>query len=156
LRKKKVFLIRYAAAIVLLIIAAVQFGLVKTLHISPWKGGGFGMFSTVGSQNSYFIRVYTNSPSGEKIRIFIPEKLGAEEQEIFYLPVRNNFIKFKKDVLKEKWVIGNNKIIELDSVDTCCSNQYKPITIIDVTIELWQYKFNINTSKVYSTLLSEY
>ena len=30
----------------LLVVAGVQVALVKTEGLSPWKGGGFGMFST--------------------------------------------------------------------------------------------------------------
>jgi hypothetical protein len=156
--KKNFFLIRYTAAAVLLIVAVTQFYLVKTLHISPWKGGGFGMFSTVGSQSSYFIRVFYNSSPGEKISISIPEKFISEEQAIFYFPVKNNFLKLKDDLLKEKWFINNdkNKIMMNDMIDSCCNNQYSTVKIINIRIELWQYKFDINSSKLYSTLLAKY
>ena len=38
---------RYVPAAVLAGVAVVQIVLAATLHLSPWKGGGFGMFSTL-------------------------------------------------------------------------------------------------------------
>jgi hypothetical protein len=156
-KKNYTFLIRYAAVMVLLLVAVIQFFLVQTIHISPWKGGGFGMFSTVGSQNSYFLRVFNTSSSGQKNRIRIPEKFISKEWAIYYLPVISNFTRLKESLLKEKWSVGNDsKIVETDSIDSCRKDQYKPITVTNAEIELWQYKFDINTSTVNSSLLAEY
>ena len=34
-------------AALLTLVAVVQIGLTRTVHLTPWKGGGFGMFSTL-------------------------------------------------------------------------------------------------------------
>jgi hypothetical protein len=42
--------VRYAAAVspaVLVVVAALQVVMAKTVGLTPWKGGGFGMFSTL-------------------------------------------------------------------------------------------------------------
>lgn len=39
--------IRLAPAIVLILVAAIQWVLASTVPVSPWVGGGFGMFATV-------------------------------------------------------------------------------------------------------------
>ena len=38
---------RTAPALLLAVVAVCQLGLAKTADLTPWKGGGFGMFSTL-------------------------------------------------------------------------------------------------------------
>jgi hypothetical protein len=38
---------KFVPPAVLIVVAIVQIGLVRTADLTPWKGGGFGMFSTL-------------------------------------------------------------------------------------------------------------
>jgi hypothetical protein len=55
---------------VLITVAATQVILVRTAGLSPWKGGGFGMFSTTDDAGSRFVRVFVTAPDrSEEIAI---------------------------------------------------------------------------------------
>lgn len=45
-------------AVVALIVALFQIGVAHTTVLSPWKGGGFGMFSTVDVDTQRVVRLY--------------------------------------------------------------------------------------------------
>ena len=38
---------KFLPPVVLIVIAMVQVGLARTVDLTPWKGGGFGMFATL-------------------------------------------------------------------------------------------------------------
>jgi hypothetical protein len=46
----------------LLAVAGAQITLARTADLSPWKGGGFGMFSTTDDAGRRLIRVYVAAP----------------------------------------------------------------------------------------------
>ena len=46
----------------LLSVACVQIILTRTSGLSPWKGGGFGMFSTTDDSGRRHVRVYVTAP----------------------------------------------------------------------------------------------
>jgi hypothetical protein len=55
---------------VLVGVASVQLILTRTASLSPWKGGGFGMFSTTDDAGSRFVRVFATAPDrSEEIEI---------------------------------------------------------------------------------------
>ena len=55
----------YVPAILLCVVAIVQVQLSRTRSLSPWKGGGFGMFST--NDDEYRrIEVWVEGPEGER------------------------------------------------------------------------------------------
>ena len=45
----------------LLAVAAVQVTLVYTAELSPWKGGGFGMFSTTDDSGRRHVRIFVSA-----------------------------------------------------------------------------------------------
>jgi len=46
----------------LLAVAAAQLTLARTAGLSPWKGGGFGMFSTTDDTGRRRVRVFVSAP----------------------------------------------------------------------------------------------
>jgi hypothetical protein len=48
--------------VVLLVIAGAQQVLVRTSHLTPWKGGGFGMFSTLDHGAFRGVTIVVNGP----------------------------------------------------------------------------------------------
>jgi hypothetical protein len=48
--------------LILLIVAAVQVGLARTASLTAWKGGGFGMFSTIDDAPHRAVRVIVEGP----------------------------------------------------------------------------------------------
>jgi hypothetical protein len=57
-------------AALLVMVAGAQVVLARTAALSPWKGGGFGMFSTTDDSGRRHVRVYVSAPGrSEEIRI---------------------------------------------------------------------------------------
>ena len=54
----------------LMAVAAVQVVLTRTSGLSPWKGGGFGMFSTTDDSGRRHVKVFVSAPDrSEEIAI---------------------------------------------------------------------------------------
>jgi hypothetical protein len=49
-------------AVVLAVVAGIQVVLVRTADLSPWKGGGFGMFATTDGTAFRYVRLYVEGP----------------------------------------------------------------------------------------------
>jgi len=49
-------------AVVLAIVAITQIALTRTTLLSPWKGGGFGMFSTLDGRPFRYARMFVSAP----------------------------------------------------------------------------------------------
>jgi hypothetical protein len=47
--------------LLLAVVAAAQVTLAKTAGLSPWKGGGFGMFSTTDDAGRRYVRVFVTA-----------------------------------------------------------------------------------------------
>lgn len=62
--------ISYLPTIVLVIIAINQLLLANFFNLSPWLGGGYGMFSTTDVGRNRHIHIYANSPGIRKELIY--------------------------------------------------------------------------------------
>lgn len=72
--------------VVLLVLVAVhQIILSRTDHLSPWKGGGFGMFSTTDGGASRHLRAWIETPSGAT-EVFPPPALRDAVSRVRELP----------------------------------------------------------------------
>jgi hypothetical protein len=60
---KKSLALAIIPVFVLLLIAAVQIYLAKNSYLTPWKGGGFGMFSTNDGNMFRSARVFVSAPN---------------------------------------------------------------------------------------------
>jgi len=57
-------------ALLLVVVGLVQIGLVRTAALTPWKGGGFGMFSTSDHAGQRALRIVVVAPErSEEIAI---------------------------------------------------------------------------------------
>lgn len=54
------------------LVAGVQLWLASAYHLSPWKGGGFGMFSTTDDPGARFIQCTGETVEGERVVIRAP------------------------------------------------------------------------------------
>jgi hypothetical protein len=60
--------------VLLLSVAATQMTLARTSMLSPWKGGGFGMFASIDGLPFRQVRVFVDAP-GRSGEIALPESL---------------------------------------------------------------------------------
>jgi hypothetical protein len=73
------------APVCLLLVAAWHLLRVWTVHQTPWKGGGFGMFSTVDSESARFVRCYLVTDVG-RLPLPIPPGLDKTVAELRAAP----------------------------------------------------------------------
>jgi hypothetical protein len=158
-RAKKLFFIRYTTVLVMFVVLFIQLILIRAVHISPWKGGGFGMFSTINTPISHIIKAYDYSASGEKRQIIIPAKLKAQEDKILYIAINYYINHFMQAIQKEKWVLKDSEIVNSETLDVqsiADSSNYKPVDLNKISVELWQYKFNAKDKNFYSSFIAQY
>jgi hypothetical protein len=70
-------LVRELPGIALAVLACAQIGLAFGAQLSPWKGGGFGMFASNDHGSFRSVRVYAVLPDGERRIGVPPERLQA-------------------------------------------------------------------------------
>jgi hypothetical protein len=60
-------------ALLLVSVALLQIALAHTVGLSPWKGGGFGMFSTTDRAEGRYLRVFVRAPGRHEELRLAPE-----------------------------------------------------------------------------------
>lgn len=74
-------------AALLVVVATVQIGLVRAAHLTPWKGGGFGMFAAVDGSAVRSIRIRLDGPERSEM-LEVPPSLAFDAARAVALPVR--------------------------------------------------------------------
>jgi hypothetical protein len=82
----------YLPIFLLIIIALNQIRLAKTSSLSPWWGGGFGMFSSTDSRGTRHIHAYAIRP-GIRRELEIPSYLAELERKVLTFPSESNLKK---------------------------------------------------------------
>lgn len=95
--------ITFLAPALLLSVAVIHFYLVHAERLSPWKGGGFGMFSTLESPASRVVRLQLISGS-ERIPVIVPAELSGLVSEIRTLPQRKRLQELAQRAAAGAWV----------------------------------------------------
>jgi hypothetical protein len=107
-------------AAVLFAVAILQIGLAKKADLNPWKGGGFGMFSSIEHRQT---------------RIFVPGENGDEELGI---PPSQ-----EKQATRAKQFPSESNLLELAMAVAARENKYGRSPRV-VRIEVWRSEFNEN------------
>jgi hypothetical protein len=77
--------LRELPAALLVALACAQIALAFGAGLSPWKGGGFGMFSTNDHGGFRQVRVYART-GGAEARVALPAELRRAELRTAWLP----------------------------------------------------------------------
>jgi hypothetical protein len=78
-------ILRELPGALLAVLALTQIALAFGTQLSPWKGGGFGMFATNDHGAFRSVRVYALGPGGEE-RVEVPPELRRAELRVRELP----------------------------------------------------------------------
>lgn len=73
-------------AVLLVAVASVQIVLACTAHLSPWSGGGFGMFASTDSPARRHLHAWALRP-GLRSELEIPKELETPARRALALPV---------------------------------------------------------------------
>lgn len=127
-------IVNHLPLFIMVLIAMSQFVIAQKLPLSPWKGGGFGMFSTVDSPQARRVLVFAED-NGKKTRI--PYSVYKELNQNFrILPTRERFN---------------------DLIDRFMANQ-APLLMKDkterkFTFEYWKMEFNARNDQLIKGLI---
>ncbi len=68
----------------LIVVAIVQVVLAKTADLSPWKGGGFGMFATTDGTAFRHVRIFVEATErSEELEIAPSQEFAASRAQLF-------------------------------------------------------------------------
>ena len=88
---------------VLLLIASVQIYTAHTTELSPWKGGGFGMFSTVDVPTERVVDLYLII-DGEEIPTAIPGAFQGQKASLTPMPTESRTRQMAQALANQSWI----------------------------------------------------
>lgn len=110
--------------ILLTVLALSQIYLVRTASLSPWAGGGFGMFSTPDAPRSRTVRAYVLTP-GVRREILLPDRLSDAALRAAAMPTDSRFRALA------------NRIAEIETPEAVLPRA--------VVIEVWKIEYDPET-----------
>lgn len=87
----------------LVVVAGTQLFSARTAWLTPWKGGGFGMFSTVDAPHARFVRVVLETPRGEQ-RVPLPDAHREDAGVLRAAPTQARADALATALARETWV----------------------------------------------------
>ena len=93
----------YMSPFLLLTIASIQFFSAHAFELTPWKGGGFGMFSTVDALDTRFLKIFLITPSGA-LPADVPESLERDKTRIQSLPTPSRIEALAEAMARGVWI----------------------------------------------------
>jgi len=115
--------LRWLPVGVLVLVAISHFTLVRSAELSPWKGAGFGMFSTTDGGRSRHFHVFALAADG-RAELKIPAKLFDLMERTRELPTGNRM---------ERLALA--------------MTEYAPANARAIRVELWRTEFDPETMK---------
>lgn len=130
---------RWLVACILIIVATIQITLAYSAGLSPWKGGGFGMFGAVDSPSMRAISAVGIDSSGTSHRINAWSALStSERRSLQSFPQSEVLQNLAKKLLSSDFVRAHSEAVavynQLKSENPLIDLQITPTTPIDVPI----------------------
>src|SRR5258706_14430030 len=94
-------------SVLLIGVAIVQMARAYTVHQSPWKGGGFGMFSTADAPEGRFLRCYL-LVGKEEAPVLIPDPFKDLALLAKTVPTETNLTRLSDRLAMSRWVGSAN------------------------------------------------
>jgi hypothetical protein len=91
------------APVLLSAVALFQIYAARTAWLTPWKGGGFGMFSTVDSPGVRFLRIVLQTDRGV-VRVAVPARFQREAAQLREAPNEKSLSVLVKQLGAGTWV----------------------------------------------------
>ena len=85
----------------LVAVAIAQVALASTAGLSPWKGGGFGMFSTTDDSGRRHVRIFVSAPERSE-EMAIPRSLEDAARRAAVLPGDAEFSRLARGVVERE------------------------------------------------------
>lgn len=170
-------LARYGPPAMLVAVALFQGLLVQRYDLSPWKGGGFGMFSTVDDPKARFLRLYLETDRGE-LPVPVPAELAHAVRELRTLPTPKRLRRLAGGLVGANWAVQEQPWIDLERLDrdseatrdeaSDCARRagrgalaplplaagdevpvcFTLVEVRAVRLELWRYRFDQRATRI--------
>jgi len=138
--ERRHFLRRAALApLCLCLVAGLHVVRVWTARQTPWKGGGFGMFSTVDSESNRFLRTYLLTDSGELL-LPLPPALDKRTAEQRAAPSTAGLREIASRVAAQQWR-RDSQCGELEPVPLT-EHATDAVAFQAVRVECWRLRFD--------------
>jgi hypothetical protein len=115
-------LVCFLSPLLLVVVALHQIYLTRAQNLSPWKGGGFGMFSSTELGSARYVRVYVSAPDRSE-ELQIPESLEDLAAKGAILPSDSMLQNLAKGVVRRE------------------ERYERPVE--SVRIEVWRTRFDV-------------
>lgn len=89
---------------VLLIVLASHVSLRASSDATPWKGGGFGMFSTIDSPGTRIVRVELQSDLGA-VPVAVPDRLEDQVAGVRAAPSTGRLVRLGEALAAQRWAV---------------------------------------------------
>jgi hypothetical protein len=159
------------APLLLAAVASFQLYLARTTLLTPWKGGGFGMFSTVDAPSARFLRIVLETADGKEIRVGVPDTLRRQAAVARAAPSDRRIEALGRALARGTWVgvtfvpperrhaeilhaLGRGDLAPSDSAGPDLSHlglyrmlergeqtRGEPLVLRAVRVEVWRYRF---------------
>lgn len=98
----------------LVLVACVQLALVRTHDLTAWKGGGFGMFSTLDSPSARTLRVVLLTTEGEALVVF--PTVEVRKARLLNMPNTGLLTDLAEQTAQEDWLVyTHDQLVEMKS-----------------------------------------
>jgi hypothetical protein len=123
-------------------VAATQVTLAKNAGLSPWKGGGFGMFSTTDDAGRRQVRVFVSAPERSE-EIAIPPSLEDAARRAAVLPSDGQLSRLAQGIVAREQRHG--RPVTAVRIDTWRID-YAPDTLAATSRRLREYVYRVDAT----------
>ena len=126
----------------LVVVAATQVTLARRAALTPWKGGGFGMFSTTDDASRRRVRVFVNAPERSE-EIDIAPSLEDAARRAAALPADHELARLAKGIVARERRYA--RPVEAVRIETWRID-YAPDTLAATSRLLREYVYRVDTT----------
>ena len=149
-------------SVILLLVFIFQVYQVHFRDLVRWKGGGFGMFSSIDSGSSRFFRLFIKV-DGKLKPAALPFNRGGIFQKALIYPSDQNLKEISNDLLQNTWISkrtprGDHILMPMAQKMGFSSvlKGVKSFTTKKLCLEIWSTKINTHTVKLSSSFVKKY
>jgi hypothetical protein len=126
----------------LLAVAGAQVTLATTAGLSPWKGGGFGMFSTTDDSGRRFVRMFVTAPERSE-EIAIAPSIEDAATRAAALPSDSQLTRLARQIVERER--RNHRPVEEVRIETW-RIEYAPGTLAATTRLMRTFQYRVEAT----------
>ena len=144
-------IVQHVGPLLLIAVALGQATLARVAALTPWKGGGFGMFSTTDTPGARAVRVYLEL-DGRLTRAIVPPRFSTLASSIRSAPTASRLGRLADSLATLEWSRDGAELPKpvAPSVAPVSSrgSERSSIRVKAVRVEVWKYRFDHANSRL--------